>query len=450
MVDVAVIGAGALGLAAARRLAAGGARVTLFEREQRPGGLAAGVQIGPSWLDKFYHHIFGTDRRMIELVGELGLDRRLVWGRPPTALLSKGEIRRLDGVLEVLKFSPLSFPARVRMGLAVAALKAIPNPNWLEGQTAARWLRRWMGREAYEVVWKPQLVGKFGSEAERIAMPWMWARIHDRTPQLGYLRGGFQLLYDAIADDIERRSGRIRLGRAVSSIERRGDALHIESDGETGRFDAVLCTLPTRLFLRLTRGLPNGYADRFSTGADHFSAHCVVLELDRSLQSAYWLSIADPGYPFLALVEHTNWLPPEEYGGRHLVYLGNYLPPDHELFTLPDEQVLARLLPHLTRINPNFDRSWVKAAHVFAAPYAQPIVRVGYRRQLPPHRTPVDGLWLANMGHVYPHDRGQNYSILLGEKVADRMLAEPGVGGATGAAPPAVQRLPASQARRMA
>jgi protoporphyrinogen oxidase len=423
MTNVAILGAGALGLAAARRLVAGGARVTVFEREPGPGGLGAGVKIGPSWLEKFYHHIFQTDRRMISLIEELGLGRDLVWGRPPTALLRDGAIRRLDGPLEVLKFSPLSIPARLRLGLGVALLKAIPSPEKLEGQTAAHWLRRWMGNEAYTQIWRPQLVGKFGREAESIGMPWMWARIHDRTPQLGYLRGGFQRVYDALSDEIGQAGGRLEYGATVQAIESGERGVRVETDRGGETFDAVLCTLPTRLFLRLARALPEGFVGRYGGVGDHFSAHCLILELDRPLQRAYWVSVTDPGYPFLALVEHTNWLPAADYGGRHLVYLGNYLPPDHELFSLPDEAVLERFLPHLKRINPAFDRSWVRGHHVFAAPYAQPIVRVGYRESLPPHRTPLAGVWLANMGHVYPHDRGQNYSALLGEEMAVEILA---------------------------
>jgi protoporphyrinogen oxidase len=422
MVDLAVIGAGALGLAAARRLARRGARVVVFEQEHQPGGLAAGFAVGPSWLEKFYHHIFRTDRRIAELLGELGLGDRLVWGRPPTANLRDGRVHRLDGPLEVLRFSPLSFPARLRLGLGVAALKGIPDPELLEGQTAATWLRRWMGEEVYRVVWQPLLVGKFGRQADQIAMPWFWARIHDRTPELGYLRGGFQPLYDALADELRARDCRLELGCSVRSIERHGNGFLVETSRGGETFDAVLCSLPTRVFLRLARDLPESYLARFSQGGGHYSAHCVVLELDRPLQSAYWLSITDPDYPFLALVEHTNWLPPSDYGGRHLVYLGNYLPPDDELFELSDGAVLDRFLPHLGRINRRFEPAWVEQAHVFKAPFAQPIVGLGYREGLPAHRTPVANLWLANMGHVYPHDRGQNYSILLGEAVADRLL----------------------------
>src|SRR3954467_3434459 len=152
MAQVAVIGAGALGRAGARRLARGGARVTVFEREPMAGGLTAGFKVGPNWLDKFYHHLFRTDRRMIGLFDEMGLGDRLQWGRPPTAVLRNAQIRRLDGPLEVLKFSPLSPVARVRLGIGVAMLKAAPDPERFEGQTAAGWLQRWMGREAYEVV----------------------------------------------------------------------------------------------------------------------------------------------------------------------------------------------------------------------------------------------------------------------------------------------------------
>jgi protoporphyrinogen oxidase len=424
MADVGVIGAGALGMVGARRLAAGGARVTVFEREPQPGGLTAGFKVGQNWLDKFYHHLFQTDRRMIGLFDELGLGDRMVWASPPTAVLRNGQIRRLDGPLEVLKFSPLSIPARLRLGLGVAILKAIPDPERLEGQTATRWLRRWMGNEAYRVVWEPQLRGKFGTEAERIGMPWFWARVHDRTPKLGYPRGGFQLIYEALAADLERRGGKLELDCPIQAIERRDDKVVVTTPRGEQAFDALLCSLPTRLFIQLTRGLPDDYARQYSQVGAHFSAHVLILELDRQLQQAYWVSVADPGYPFLALVEHTNWLPASDYGGKHLIYLGNYLPPDHELFGMSDDAVLERFLPHLMKVNPRFDRSWVTGAHVFKAPYAQPIVGVGYREGLPPHRTPLPGVWLANMGHVYPHDRGQNYSALLGEEIAGQILAE--------------------------
>jgi protoporphyrinogen oxidase len=423
MTTVAIIGAGALGLAGARRLAQQGVEVTVYEREPVAGGLAAGVRIGQAWLEKFYHHIFKSDRRMIALIEELDLSDRLIWGRPTTTSLRNGQIRRLDGPLEVLRYTPLSPLARLRLGLGMALLKLISDPERLEGQTAAHWLRTWLGKECYEVVWRPLLTGKFGAAADQIGMPWFWARVHDRTSQLGYLRGGFQQLYDALAADIRRGGGRIELDCPISSIEPRGDRIFVDTPRGGESYNAVLCSLPTRLFTRLTRGLPETYRQRFGGPDDHLSAQCLVLELDRSIQSAYWVNISDPGYPFLALVEHTNWLPTEDYGGRHLVYLGNYLAPDHDLLRKSPAELVARFTPHLQRINPAFEPGWIQATHSFQAPFAQPIVRVGYRESLPPHETPIANLWLANMAHVYPHDRGQNYSALLGESVADRLLS---------------------------
>lgn len=422
--SVAVLGAGALGLAAARRLAQGGLQVTLIEREPLVGGLATGFRVEPSWFEKFYHHIFRTDRRIIALIEEMGLGADLHWGSVATSILHDGRAYRLDGPLAVLLFPPLSIPSRLRLGAALALLKVLPSPRMFERQTAARWIRRWMGDEAYRVVWAPLLRGKFGDHAEEVSMPWFWARVYCRTPKLGYLRGGFQRLYEAMAEELRQHGNEVRLKTTVTSIGRADRQVVVATAAGPERFDAALVTLPTRRFLRLAEGLPSTYRERYERTGEHLSAHCLVLELDHRLQSSYWLNVGDPGYPFLALVEHTNLMPPEDYGGRHLVYLGNYLPPEAELFQLDPEAILERYLPHLVRINPHFQPSWVRKVHSFQAHDAQPIVRVGYPESLAPHRTPLDGVWLANMGHVYPQDRGQNYSIALGERIASQMLGE--------------------------
>jgi protoporphyrinogen oxidase len=419
---IAVLGAGALGLAAARRLTQAGQHVTVIERESLPGGLAAGFRVGPSWLEKFYHHIFGTDKRIIGLINELGLGPDLYWGSSPTSMLRNGRIYRLDGALPVLQFSPLSVVSRLRLGAGLAALKLLRNPRLLEQETAAAWIRRWMGDQVYEIVWEPLLRGKFGDHAETVSMPWFWARIYCRTPKLGYLRGGFQRLYDALTEAITASGSQLALSTSVTGIERVAGGVRVETNRGAESYDAVLCTLPTRLFVQLTRGLPDEYRQRYQSAGEHYSAHCLILELDRQLQSSYWLNISDPGYPFLALVEHTNFMPSSDYGGSHLVYLGNYLPPDHELFSLTGDQIYERYLPHVQRINPRFERAWVRNIHSFSAHYAQPIVQIGYPSLLAPHRTPVEGVWLANMGHVYPQDRGQSYSLELGERMADTML----------------------------
>jgi protoporphyrinogen oxidase len=420
----AMLGGGALGLTAALRLAQQGARVTVIEREPLPGGLAAGFEIEPGmWLEKFYHHLFRSDTRAIGLIEELGLGDRLEWGSPVTATLRDGQIHRLDSPASLLRFSPLPVVDRVRMGAALAVLKAMPNTRLLEGRTAMDWTRRWMGTRASETVWEPLLRGKFGDAAPEIAMPWFWGRVHDRTTQLGYLRGGFQQLYDRLADAVRRHGGEVRLGTTVTEVRTAEGGFDVATEAGTERFDRVVSTLATRLTARLAPELPQSWRDRHEWGRA-YGAHCLVFALDRPLTAeAYWLNVNDPGYPFMALVEHTNWLPASAYGDRHLVYLGNYRPMDDPLMTASRDAIVDDFLPHLPRINPAFEPSWVTDAWSFSAPFAQPIVTVDYRNHIPPFATPIPGLWVASMFQVYPHDRGQNYSIDLAERLVRRIGA---------------------------
>jgi len=395
--------------------------VTVIERESLPGGLAAGFEIEPgTWLEKFYHHLFRSDTRAIAMISDLGLGARLEWKQPVTATLRGGEFHQLDSPVSLLRFSPLPMADRLRMGATLAALKAMPNPRLLEGTTAAQWTRRWMGSAAYSTVWEPLLRGKFGEAAPEIAMPWFWARVHDRTQSLGHLRGGFQQLYDRMAAEIRRAGGETRFGASVTSVWTDGEGFLVETDDGSERFERVISTLATRLTARLVPELPQQWRDRHDWGRA-YGAHCLVLALDRPLTSVYWLNVNDPGYPFMALVEHTNYMPASDYGGRHLVYLGNYRPMDDPLMTATRDEVLDEFLPHLGRINPRFEPSWVTDSWSFAAPFAQPIVTTDYRDHIPPFQTPIPNLWMANMFQVYPHDRGQNYSIALADRLVERM-----------------------------
>ena len=427
-----VLGAGALGLTVALRLAQRGEPVTVLEREPAAGGLAAGFPfpgMPNTYLEKFYHHLFRSDRDAIALIDELGLGARLVWPRPTTACLVHGRAWPLDSARRVLGFGPLSPLDRLRLGAAIAYLKLERQHQRLEGRTAAPWIRRTMGRRVYDLVWGPQLVSKFGAYAQQIALSWFWARVHFRSQSLGYVRGGFQHVYAALVREIERHGGRVLLGHEVRAIEKRPDGtFRIESRPTAGtaapithRFGGVVSTLPTRVTLRLTPQLPAAFARQFDWG-QAYGAHCVILALDRPfMPPVYWLSVNDPGYPFLAAVEHTNYVDPADYGGRRLLYLGNYLPMEHPLFAQDDAETLAQFYPYLKQINPDFEPRWIQEQWVWKAPFAQPIVTTDFVQHIPPHETPLPGLYLANMFQVYPQDRGQNYSIRMANRLVLRL-----------------------------
>ena len=428
----AILGGGALGLTLALRLVQRGEQVVVLEKEPLAGGLAAGFPIERVFLEKFYHHLFRSDHTILALLGELGLGDRLVWRSPKTSSLVHGKAYAFSPLDILLRLSPLPLHDRIRLGLVGLSLKLRRSHKPFERVTAAEWMERWMGKRGYEIVWQPILESKFGDYYQEISMAWMWSRLHCRSFSLGYLRGGFQQLYDALVREIRAHGGEVRLGSEVQNVRLVTDALGSEwevtskhaEDSEAHKeiFGRVISTLPTRVTFRMIPQLPQEFRERYDWGLA-YGAHCVILALKQSLSDVYWLQFTDRGFPFLAAVEHTNLMPKEDYGGRHLLYLGNYLPMTDPLFKQSKEEVLASYLPHLKRINPAFSPDWITESWMFAAPFAQPIVTREFPQHIPPHETPLPNLWLANMFQVYPQDRGQNYSIALAERLVMRILA---------------------------
>jgi len=416
-----LIGAGALGLTVAVRLAERGHDVTVIERDPIPGGLAGSFEVAPDiWLEKFYHHLFQTDRSAIALINDLGLGDLLGWHRAATTVFLGDRTYPLDSVPAVIGFSPLSPASRLRLAAGIGYLRALPSASSLENETAGRWMRRVIGGLAFETVWAPLLRGKFGAAAGEISMAWLWARIHCRTAALGYLHGGFHVLYRALSRRVVELGGTIVYAAAVSTIRSRGGKVELayqHDEVETmADFDRVVSTLPTGLTVRLTPEMPAAYA-LGHPAPRALGAHCLILSLDRPLTDAYWIGVNEPGMPFLAVVEHTNMVDPSEYGGRHLVYLGNYREHDDPIFVSSTDEILASVEPGLRRLNRGFERSWIRECWSFAAPFAQPIVTPTFARTIPGFDTPVAGLYVANMFQVYPYDRGQNYSIELAARL---------------------------------
>ena len=426
---VGVIGGGVAGMAAAYRLIEQGHRVTLYEASPFLGGLVRTFDVGGTRLESFYHHLFSTDTTITSLIDELGLGDRMTWRASKVGFYHGGTIYDFVTPADLLKFTPAPLLDRIRMGLAAVYLRRVKDGTRYESITATEWIKRYMGKGAYDAVWGPLLRGKFGDAHDELAMVWLWNKIYLRfasregvgqQEKLGYLLGSFGVYIDELVRRLQTSDlADIQLGRAVGEVvveDDRATALQL-ADGERAEFDAIVACMPAHVFGKLAPQLPKEYADKL-TGVRWLSAMCYIMALDRPLSHIYWMNISDDKVPFIAAIEHTNFIEPEQYGGKHIVYLSNYLRPDHALMGMEIDEVEREYLPHLTKINPAFSPDWITDRWLFKGPYAQPVVTIGYRERIPDHRTPIGGLYLATMSQIYPEDRGQNYSIKMGEHVA--------------------------------
>ena len=427
---VAIIGAGAAGLAAAYDLTRRRHSVTIYEAAPEVGGLAAGFK-APHWdwtLEKFYHHWFASDKSILGLIRELGWSDQVIFPRPYTVIYREGRFYPFDSIftnipLFILRHFSLS--DFVRYGLAGAYLRFWPWWQPLEKVTADEWTRRWFGPRVYASLWRPLLVSKFGEEnLKAVNMAWLWARLHSRTTRLGTFIGGFQAFLNRLAGVVRSQGGDIRLNSAVSGILKSADGrLVIETASGAETFDAVMSTSSPALMARLAPELPAEYSQKLRA-LRSMGAVVLILTLDRALTKYYWHNLPkEAGFPFLSLVEHTNYIGPEHYGGDHIVYCGDYLDAGHEYFKLSQDELLERFLPALTRFNPAFEPGWVRQTWLWRTPYAQPVPALNHSRNIPDIRTPLRGLYFASMSQVYPWDRGTNYAVEIGRRAA-RLIAE--------------------------
>lgn len=404
---IAIIGGGITGLAAAYELTKRGAKVTVFEKDATLGGLASGFHSDPwSWnLEKTYHHFFTNDKAIIALAKELGMEKDLMILSPTTSVYWNKKQYPFDTPMNILKFPGLHFVDRVRTGATAAIMKM--NPFWkpLEHMTAKQLFRPLNGNAAWETIWGPLLDAKFSPYADDITASWLWARIHKRTLKLGYFRGGFSHFVEVLALAIKKQGGIIKTNTTISHIDKK-------------KFDAVLLTVPSQVAIKLIK-FPNDYTKQLLS-IPHLWAQTLILETDKPiLEKTYWLNVNDRLFPFIAVVQHTNFIDKKYYGGKHIAYIGNYLPDNHPYLALNKEQLLKTFLPYLKKINPNFKfQLSTFNSYLFTVPNAQPVHTKMYSKRAPKLETPILHVYLANLDSIYPWDRGVNYSIELGQKAA--------------------------------
>ena len=428
---IAIIGAGFAGLSAAWDLAKAGQKVSIFEASAEPGGLASGFK-EPHWdwsVERFYHHWFQTDSNLLGLIDELGWADEVVFPRPISVMYYKGKFYPFDSIPAALAYPGLGFGInKIRFGLVGLYLKLTNNWRKLEKTTTDAWMRKYAGSKVYESMWQPMMIGKFGETwHDKVNMAWMWARIHVRTSRLGTFKGGFQVFANKFAAKLAEKGVEICYNTRVSSLQRLEDgriSVRFADGGEEKRFDQVLVTLSPGMMAKMAPDLPSDYlAGLLKLKSMGAVVMTVSIKHPLSPEGYYWYNIPkQAGFPFLSLVEHTNFLKPEYFGGDHILYIGDYLETDHPNFTKSDEELAEEFLPHLKKINPAFNRDWVNKIWVSKTSYAQPIPLLNHSANIPLIETPIPNLYFASMSQVYPWDRGTNFAVEIGRRAAKLML----------------------------
>lgn len=387
---VAIIGGGITGLVAGYRLLQAGHEVTIFEKEKELGGLLGSFKIEGKSLEMAYHHIFKTDKYIINLIEELGLSSKLKWFNGSTALYFDNKIWPFNGAVDLLKFEPLGLVDKLRLGLVKIYLEKEKNFTKFEDVLAYEWMKRWCGLRAYQIIWEPLLKGKFADRYRDISMAWLWARIHTRGnssekggEKLGYLMGGFEQIIKELEGRILKFGGIIKLGNRVDEKEL------------SKKYDKVISSAPL-------------------TDVDYLGAITVVFSSSQNLGKYYWNNINDAKSPFVAFIQHTNLVPKENYNGKYIYYLGTYLPQNHRYFLTDDKVIYKENFAYLKKIFPDFNEKQISEKKIFKFKTAQHIVTRNYQP-----KNLNNKIINVNFANIYPEDRGINFAVREGERAVN-------------------------------
>lgn len=426
--DTAIVGAGFTGLVAGLRLAQAGKKVLILESDTTPGGLAGTFEFDDGVrIEKFYHHWFNNDAYVPKLVEELGLSDSILTLPSKTGMYYNGRLWKLSTPLDVLRFSPLPLIDRLRLGWLVFQVRKVKDWKSIEHLTIREWLEPLCGKTVFKVVWEPLIRSKFSVFAEDINAVWFWKKLVLRGStrdssggeQLAYFRGGFGRLAEALAERITALNGEIRYGTAVVGSRTEGNRIHalVTSSGEVTAHN-YLFTPSFKLIAQILKDAPKTWLDKLNR-VNYLGNVCLVMELTHSLSNTYWLNVNDPGFPFVGVIEHTNLDDSSHYAGRHIVFLSRYLATSDPTWALNDAEYLDYALPHLERMFPKFKRDWIKEFRIWRSEYAQPVTERNYSSYVPDNYTPYENALISTMAQIYPEDRGTNYAIREGARMAD-------------------------------
>ena len=433
---ICIIGAGITGLTTGYKLSKLGHEVEIFESASFSGGQASTINFENFEIEKAYHHLFVTDKAILELYKELDLEDELQWYKSKVATFAEKKIWSTTSPIDLLKLPIIPLKDRINLALISLRLKLIKNWKKLESISAYQWLSKHVSDRTFEIIFEPLLRGKFGRYYKDICMPWFWAKIQTRVSSrnkkfdeiLCYPKNSFSLLIKKLENEIQNQGGSIKHNHLITSIntqDNKVSSVNYISDNKSKHienFDAVVSTAPYSILSRLIT-LDKSVTEKMNK-VQYMSAVVMILILKNPISNYYWLSIADKEFPFLGIIEHTNLLPKEKYNNNNIVYITNYVEEDNELLDMNYEEVIEKYTPFIKSINNTFSKDEIIDYKFNKINYAQPIIPINYSSYRIPIKLPVFGLYSANTAQIYPEDRGTNYSVDLGQKVTNIILED--------------------------
>lgn len=413
------------GLAAAYLAAKQGKKVTILEGSSKIGGLLNTFEIGGNQLEHYYHHFFTQDAELHWLLKDLGIEDQTEYHSTTMGVFRKGKLFNFNGPVDLLKFSPVNIFDKVRFGLTSLYLGKVAKWRENESVSTLEWFYKWAGKSMTDALWKPMLSIKFGPYADQVPLAWMIGRLaqrlnsrEDGDEKLAYIKGSWKTLLDRIVAKLAELGVEVITNAPLTEvINENGKVNAIVSNDTKYEGGQFLCTIPSIYFDKV-KGLPVDFGGK---DVEYFGAVCTILELKKSFSHIYWMNVADEGYPFGGIIEHTNMIPKEDYNGSHILYLSRYFAMSEDIARMSEEEIKKVMIPPLKKINPDFSEDWIKKVHVFKTNTAATVCDLNFSDKVPACKTEYENFYVANMTHIYPDERSTNNSIRVAAEACKSM-----------------------------
>ncbi|MEO9457518.1 MAG: NAD(P)/FAD-dependent oxidoreductase [Lentilitoribacter sp.] len=422
MSKIAILGAGAMGLAAAHHALKLGHEVTVFEADKVPGGMAAHFDFGGLSIERYYHFVCKTDKPTFDLMEELGIGDKMRWVDTNMAYYIDGKTYPWGDPISLLKFPLMSLMQKFRYGASAFWQTKRKSFDSIENLNAKDWITRDCGEKTFDLLWRRLFDLKFYEYADNISASWIATRMRriGRSrrsifqEQLGYIDGGTEILVNALVKSITENGGKINLGTAVQKVlSREGKVAGVQIANGVEEFDNVISTVPTPFISKIASDLTTEEKVKYAQ-INNIGVMCLIYKLKKPVSPFFWMNINDERIELPGIVEFSNLRPT----GDHIVYVPYYMPVTNEKFSWSDERILDEAFGYLKMINPDLTDDDKTEAVAARLKYAQPICPPNFLNQLPEVQTSIEGLQIADTCFYYPEDRGISESVHIGKTMA--------------------------------